>query len=201
MRLEMARRIGLAIVAALREDCEAIALAGSIRREKPDVKDVEVVYIPRLVVAQTSLFGDVAGEVPATQATIKKLVETGVLEWDQKVKRAGPRHQRLIHVASGLVFDFFRAEPDTWGLQLALRTGPRDFNKVVVSHEWQGGGAMPVGMVMRNGKLWRRGKFVPTPTEEVFFAEIGIPRWPPQARSAQRLQAWLKAKRKKGGVL
>jgi hypothetical protein len=99
-----------------------------------------------------------------------------------------------------------------WGVQLALRTGPGDFNKLLVNH------AHTIGRKVAGGRVWdmrneayryRRAvlgllsaKFIkwaeehnvltiPTPTEETCFEALGIPCWPPEQRTAQRLRQHL----------
>jgi DNA polymerase/3'-5' exonuclease PolX len=193
--LEQARQVGLTIISGLREGCEAIVLAGSIRRECARVDDVDIVHIPMIETVQVDMFTSMP--IPTTNRLLEAIITAGVLRWDSEVKRNGPKLKRLVHVASNLVVELYTATPENWGLILALRTGPGDFNKVLVSHEWEGGGAMPVGMVMRGGQLFRQGQVVPTPTEEIFFREIGVPCWPPQERTATRLRQWLKSRRSK----
>jgi len=188
VKLDEAHNIALLVVSLLRESCKYIAIAGSIRRQKPEVKDIEIVFVPLLVERAVSLFD--TKFVPLTDEVIDNLIFQNILAWDTQVKRRGPRYKRLVHVTSGLVVEFFQAVPETWGLQLALRTGPADFNRLLVSHEWNGG-AMPVGMKMAGGWLWRSGKRLETPTEAIFFAEIGVPCWPPQERTEARLRGWL----------
>jgi len=169
---------------------DRIRVAGSVRRGLDEVKDVELVYVPRLVAAQRTLFE--MGMVPATEAKIYELMQLGVLRLDQQVLRNGPKYKRVIHVASGVVVELFLATPDNWGLILALRTGPAEFMKVLVSHEWQGG-VMPVGMKMQGGYLWRDGQRLSTPTEESFFQEMGLQMWQPEWRTAGRLREFARS--------
>ena len=84
----------------------------------------------------------------------------------------------------------FRAERANWGLILALRTGPGDFNKVLVTRSWDGG-AMVADMKMEGGYLWRRGMRLETATEEAFFAAMGLPCWEPGERTVGRLKEFL----------
>jgi DNA polymerase/3'-5' exonuclease PolX len=151
-------------------------------------KDIEIVFIPRLVEFPVDMFNTARG--PATDLVVDRLVEQKVLAWDEVVKRNGPRYKRLIHVAQNVVVELFAAQADNWGLILALRTGPSDFNKMLVSHPWQGG-AMPMDMMMQDGYLWRRGEKLASPTEEVFFVQMNLPCWSPEVRSVERLSTHL----------
>ena len=188
MKLAQADRIADEVMEALGGFCERIAVAGSIRRRKPIVKDVEIVYIPRLIDRQVDLF--TWASVPMTDEVIADLVHQKILTWDAEVKRRGPKYKRLVHVQTGVVVELFTAQPDNWGLILALRTGPADFNVLLVSKPWHGG-AMPLDMGMKGGYLWREGRRLETPDEATFFDELGIPLWPPHERTAGRLRAWL----------
>jgi len=189
MKLNQAESIAREIVDELRPGCDRIEIAGSIRRGKSEVKDIEIVFIPHIVYRITDLFG--AGEpVPATDPLLGDLIYLCVLKRDEEVKRWGPKYKRGIHVASSMVVELFRAEPDNWGYIFALRTGPAEFNHLLVSRDWQGG-AMPPNLKVQDGYLWRNGQLVVTPDEETFFAEVGIPCWPPEERPAGKLAAFL----------
>ena len=187
MERERVVMIARDLVVRLGQSCERIHVAGSVRREVPAVKDLEIVYIPRMEVVQAGLFPDLDQKRPLTDETIEQLVEGGVLRWDTRVKRNGPKYKRLIHTASGLVVELFAARPENWGLILALRTGPGDFNHKLVKRRSQGG-AMPSDMRMDGGFLWRGGEKIPTPTEEAFFGALGLPVIPPRERSVERLE-------------
>jgi len=49
-------------------------------------------------------------------------------------------------------------------------------------------------------KLAEQGRIeaslIPTPTEEDFFWQLGVPRWPPEERTRERLQKYLRQTRK-----
>ena len=55
MELEKARDIAEKIEAVLESSCERIMIAGSIRRRKPDVGDIELLCIPYYTHATTCL--------------------------------------------------------------------------------------------------------------------------------------------------
>ena len=185
MEREKALAVARKVTGLLRPVVERIAVAGSVRRGVDEVKDVELVYVPRLVAAQRTLFE--MGKVPATETRIYQLMQLGVLRLDQQVLRNGPKYKRVIHVETGAVVELFLATPDNWGLILALRTGPAPFMMTVVSHQWHNG-VMPVGMKMQGGYLWRDGERLSTPTEESFFQEMGLQMWQPERRTKGRLR-------------
>lgn len=182
MDIEEARLIAHDAHGRLEPACKRIAIAGSVRRGALEVKDVELVYIPRLIEEPVSLFE--TAPVPMTSKLIADLVRKGYWRFDDQVKRNGPKYQRLVYLASGVVIELFRAQLENWGLQLVLRTGPAVFNKILVDRMR---GAMPVDMKMEDSFLWRRGRRVDTPTEMSFFEELGLPWIEPEERTAGRL--------------
>jgi len=203
MNLEQARRIGMEVVEALTPACDRIIIAGSVRRGKPNPKDIEIVYIPRMTNTRVDLF--TVNKRPATEAFIDDLIRRRFWYFDDQLKRNGPRYKRMVRYTERpitsmrdwpgtdeqrVVIELFRADRDNWGYILALRTGPGDFNKMWASKSWDGG-TLPIDLALKDGYLWRHGKPVPTPTEEEFFAQIGIPCWPPAERSAIHLAQYL----------
>ena len=190
MQLAHARELGMQVVEALSPACERLLLAGSVRRDKPQPKDIEIVYVPILVETSLDLF--TTGLYPATEAKIVDLVHAGFWQFDLQTRRNEPKYKRLIY--KNTVIELFRATRENWGLILALRTGPTDFNHLLVDRFR---GAMPVDMQMKSGYLWQRGQRLPTPTESDFFTAIGIPLWPPHERSGPRLARYLHEQRLK----
>jgi len=63
MNVEQARKIGMEVVEALAPACDRIMIAGSVRRGKAQPKNIEIVYIPRLVPTRVDLF--TTNQVPA----------------------------------------------------------------------------------------------------------------------------------------
>ena len=189
MKLAQAEQIAAELLDALAPACERVEVAGSVRRRVPAPKDIEIVFVPRLVRKRVDLF--TYADVPATDEAIAGLVARGVLVWDDETPRNGPKYKRLVHTAGGAVVELFAATPENWGLILALRTGPGEFNRLLVTRRCYGG-AMPDGMRMQGGYLWQGLERLESPDEETFFAQMGIPCWPPQERSAERLKAWLR---------
>lgn len=190
-QLEDARLVARVVMQWLGDACERIEVAGSVRREKPEVKDIELVYIPKMVTVQATLFGDEV-QVSAMEERLQALVRSEKLMWDELTPRHGEKYQRLIHVNSGMVIELFRAEARNWGAIMAIRTGPEDYVKMLVSHSWQNG-VMPVEMSQKDGYLWRRGMKVAVPTEVDYCNALGVPWWPPRERHAGRLALWARA--------
>lgn len=157
--------------------CERIEIAGSIRRQRQDVGDIELVCIPRMTAVQPDLFEAERGDVSAELQRVKELIAEGVLEHrlDANGHQAcGPRFQRLVY--KGFALDVFAVLPPAqFGVILAIRTGPAAFSKkLVTSRLAAGGGCMRMGQCVVEGALMDRGKVIETPEEADFFAAIGM---------------------------
>jgi DNA polymerase/3'-5' exonuclease PolX len=196
MKLDQAQLIAAELIADLMPACVRIEVGGSVRRHKPDVKDLEIIFIPKLTYRQQTLF-DVKPPPPtrATDAVLDRLIADRVIAKDLKTKRWGPLYKRARHPASGAVVEFYAANEDNWGYIYALRTGPAEFNHLLVTKR-QFGGAMPRDFYTSGGYLWHKDDTPTrcyTPTEEVFFATLQLPCWPPEERSAEILKAHLRS--------
>lgn len=194
MNLQWAQDVALEVVGYLEPECERVVMAGSVRRQTPEVKDLEIVYLSKEIPMQT-LFEGVGDTYAGADVAIDDMVAAGVLAWDREMKRNGPRYKRLIHVESGLVVELFRAFPDNWGYILALRTGPSEFNKIWASHPWHGG-ILPVDYKLAHGYVWHLGQKVAIPDEATFFELLGLPCWAPEARSEERFRRWVVERRR-----
>jgi len=194
MQLKQARKIGMQVVEALTPRCERIAIAGSVRRDKPDPKDVEIVLIPAETDVQVDLFTRKVLPYSLDQVVLTAMLDD-LLVLDPQVKRDGPKYKRFIHVASGAVVEIFAAEEGNWGYIWALRTGPADFMKLVVTPRIMGG-ALPHMRCLHDGWVWRRtpgGEDVRVwcSEERDFFAELRLPWWAPEERTVERLRQHL----------
>jgi DNA polymerase/3'-5' exonuclease PolX len=188
MKWQEAYFIGQTLLQDLGRGCEKIELAGSVRRHKAEVKDLEIVAVPKLEARQVG-FWDTA-PYSLLEEVLDDLLAKGILVRDCEVRRWGERYKRMVHDASGLVIELFMARPHSWGYILALRTGPAEFNRTWASHGYHGG-CLPLENQLRDGELLHRGKVVSVETEAAFFKAIGLPCWPPEERSRERLERWL----------
>ena len=191
MKLQPATKIAAEIIQTLQPDCIQIHVAGSVRRRVPHVKDIEIVYIPKTTQLM-DLFGAATQTyIIHTDNVITTLIDNGTLIKDTTVKRWGTKYKRLVHCASGIVIELFRAEIDNWGYILALRTGSADFNKVLVTKQAHGG-ALPPEIELRDGYVWYEGAQTPVPTEHAFFTALNLPLIPPQNRTVEQLRRCIK---------
>ena len=126
---EEALAVALGLVDLLRPACLRIEIAGSIRRLKPDVGDIELVYVPRLVPVP-DLFGG-GTMMPATDAVLDGLVKAGTIGKRRNSKGStmwGVSNKLGVHVASGIPVDFFATEEAAFWNYLVCRTGGAENN-------------------------------------------------------------------------
>lgn len=178
LKLSQALPLAEKIKDALSPACERIEIAGSIRRRKATVGDIEIVAIPQLIPdmeAQLSLFGEPAMKVSALDMLIERLV------YDKPHFKGGTKNGEnyknfLVNFnsdGSEIGLDLFISAPDNWGYIFALRTGPGDFNKAWVTQQRKGG-LLPDEFHFNGGWLiGPDGSRIPTPEEEDVFALVG----------------------------
>ncbi len=188
--LHEAEAISTAIVADLEPFCARIAVAGSIRRRKEMVGDIELVAIPRY--EPVGLFGDMQAN-----ALWAHLHDAGDrYRFVKGDKPDGRYYQLTLPAHDDLQLDLFLARHDNWGWILLMRTGPGGnghngggFSGSVLA-AWkkrQGLGRDRDGG--KDGRLVdRTGQGVPTPEEEDVFALIGRAPIPPERRTDDALR-------------
>lgn len=122
------------ICAALKPVTERLIVAGSLRRRKPTVGDVEVLFVPKFEERQVDLLHrapfDLAAEV------IERMIEAGVLEQRLSVTGApswGGKNKLATHVSTGIPVDLFTATEANWWNYLVCRTGPKESNMAIAA--------------------------------------------------------------------
>jgi DNA polymerase/3'-5' exonuclease PolX len=158
-------------MALLRPACERIEIAGSIRRKKAEIGDIEIVCIPRYD-AIPDLFGNPVEQYPLTDDVLK------AQDW-QRVKN-GERYKQFV-LEDGTQLDLFLVTRETWGLQLLIRTGPADFSHRLVTAR-RHGGYLPGGWRVKDGRLHGYHGVLDTPEETDVFAALGMDWIAPEAR-------------------
>jgi DNA polymerase/3'-5' exonuclease PolX len=144
---------------ALAPHCERIELAGSLRRQKPMVGDIEVVAIPRL---QKNIFGE---PIPFLATLLDDFLAGKVV-----FVKNGPRYKQFSY--GPYKVDLFLPTAETWGSVFTIRTGSADFTHWLVSQ--QPHGAAPFGLAFDGGRLYAHGRLLATPEEADVFAAVGL---------------------------
>jgi len=193
--------IAQGLVERLRPACTRIEIAGSIRRGKADVKDIEIVAIPDLtpLPPPRPMFGQPRPQWHKT--ALDKLVFELCLEGWMRPNMAGPKYKKLkIDLAhfgmkdEFVLLDLFLVTPPAeWGVQMVIRTGPADFSHWLVTRQSYGG-AMPSLYRVQDGAVWlgAREEKNPDPSTKLsmpeemdFFEFLGLGWIEPGEREAR----------------
>lgn len=135
MEYNTALEIATKVKALLQPHCERIEIAGSIRRKKPEVKDIEIVAIPK----------------PYDTGLFESGIAAVVNQWE-KVKGELPCKYTQRILPEGIKLDLFLAEPGNWGLIFAIRTGSADYSHQVIASAWS-----KMGFYSKGGYLYKPG--------------------------------------------
>jgi DNA polymerase/3'-5' exonuclease PolX len=160
MEYNKALEIAEKVKAQLAPHCDRIEIAGSIRRKKPFVKDIEIVAIPK----------------PYDVGLFESGIATVVKEWP-KVKGELPCKYTQRILPEGIALDLFFADKENWGLIYAMRTGSADYSHKVLGTGWVQSGYRSV-----EGYLCSNGKRIAVPEEEDLFRLIGVNYVEPEKR-------------------
>jgi DNA polymerase/3'-5' exonuclease PolX len=152
--LAQAEAIAVGVMEQLDPHCEVISLAGSIRRQRPTIGDIEIVCVPKPYDASLLFCSGIA---------------TVVNQWE-KVRGELPCKYTQRILPEGVRLDLFMVHPDGYGLQRAIRTGSADWCHQVLARAWVRAGYHSEGGLLRRAD----GSVVPVRTEPELFRLIGL---------------------------
>jgi DNA polymerase/3'-5' exonuclease PolX len=171
------------VVELLAPACDRVAVAGSIRRRVPAVRDLELVCSPTLVAYRGGLWGDEPLVEDALALRTAALVADGTFAPRRLGDRAaanGTRYRSLVYRDTPL--DLFSPDAETFALVLLIRTGPASFSRRLVTPRSKGG-LLPDFMRVKDGRLWSGDRAIPLATEADVFRALGMPVIPPERRT------------------
>lgn len=161
MRLDMARDVANQLVTYFQPDCKRIEVAGSIRRCKPDVGDIEILAVPTIKLYE--LLDDLLSEGKIYHVTPKR--------WGNKLRAF---RLPLKYLDDSVQVDLFlQPNPTTWGVNLMIRTGSAEFSRKMVTKR-SAGGFMPDHFRIYDARVWAGAKVLETPEEEDVFRLWGM---------------------------
>lgn len=182
-------------------------IAGSVRRRKLIVGDIEHVVIPKLgeIPAEDLFKGSILCNLMLRRCD--ELLSAGIISrhvysnnahgapmhrWGEKYRGCDFR---------GFNHEIFCAEEEGWGSTLAIRTGPAELSRQLVTnlhvnylrqydgHVWQCEscpnllGVCAKSCEFCHGTKLRPMQIIPTPTEEIFFGLAGMAWIEPEKRN------------------
>jgi len=152
--LATAREVAVQLVEQLTDACKRIEVAGSIRRCRLEIGDIEIVAIPT---------------VDLYDLTDAWLASNVIRHTD--ARRWGSRLRSFRLAVKGLADD---VQVDLF-LQPCIRdsTGSAEFSRKMVTKR-SAGGFMPDGYQVRDARVWAGARLLETPEEEVIFHTWGM---------------------------
>lgn len=162
MEYRAALRIAKQAQAQLEPVCHRTEVAGSVRRKKEWCKDIEIVCIP-IREKTIDLFGE------ETEQAVKGFVDA--VHGLGDILKGSPESGKYVQVDTGeICIDIFIVRPETWGLQLAIRTGCAEFSKKLVTR------IKYAGYTIRETQIYSGDILIPCKEEGDVFACVGLPR-------------------------
>lgn len=166
---------------------DRLCCAGSLRRGRDMVSDVEILYVPRFECRQVDLL--TVAPVDLAAERIGGMLRRGVIDLRLNVKGAatyGPKNKLVVHRAIGVPVDLFAATAENWFNYLVCRTGPKESNMRIASAalargwHWNPYGAGFSRTVLLGDEI-KHDVHVVTSEREV-FEFVGLPYAAPELR-------------------
>jgi DNA polymerase/3'-5' exonuclease PolX len=191
MELQKATVIANEIIEYLRPACERIEPAGSVRRKKPDVGDIEIVAKPKFQPHKIdSITKSGKAKLKAHDELTERVNEAireGRLKHGEPNEEGmkphfGPKYKRLAYPDPYVQVDLFCVTPPAeWGVIYTIRTGSANYTKWLMTR------ALQKGMKVEDGRLWdmsmRPRRLLPCPEERDFFKWLRVPWLEPEQRT------------------
>jgi DNA polymerase/3'-5' exonuclease PolX len=172
-----ARAVADAVVGHLLDAVYRITVAGSLRRGKKEVGDIEILYIPK---PAKPVFGEPADSISRVLARLEK---QNVLEPRRNIsgrKAMGQQIKLLRHCDTGIPVDLFATDFASWWNYLVCRTGGAEHNKRIASLAKEAGFKWePYSAGFYNP---RTNTTIPMQSEKDVFAFLNIPYLRPENR-------------------
>ena len=159
-----AYRIASEVLEQLKPHCERISLAGSVRRKKAEVSDLDIVIITKPY--STGIFESGIATLVNKWEFSKGELEFGKTRYIQRI------------LPEGIKIDILIAEEENFGLIFAIRTGSLEYNRKVLIP-----GLDRQGFKSDGGYLFKDGERYEVREEEDLFRLIGIPYSNPEDRN------------------
>ena len=189
MELEKARAIAEELKWQLETGCDRVEIVGDIRRQKPEVRDINLLCIPTegkpipLVYCDlVDLISDPLPEfddVDTIGQEVTELMLQGVLGFRPTGRRAyGPKKKFMMHAPSGIGVDIFTTDNQCWAVALVVTTGGDTTNKSIAT------GAQKKGWRFRTSGdgFDTLNSHITCTTEREVFEAVGLPYLSPEQR-------------------
>jgi DNA polymerase/3'-5' exonuclease PolX len=151
-------------------------VAGSVRRRRPEVNDLDFVCVPLLKI-ESDLLGNIAGMKDETADAIRERIKSEA--WAPI--KDGPSYFQWI--AKGVQVDVWLVDPPTFISNLICRTGSKEHNILMAER------ARKMGKEWRSTKgIYSRGELLRLETESEFYHALNLPLIAPEEREGTIVQ-------------
>ena len=154
MQLKEAKVIADEVIKRLSPYCQRIEVAGSVRREKPTVNDIDFVLIASDL---WNLSHEIMGLGPP--------------------RLGGGKLKRVIY--NGVQLDFYFANEQTWATLLLIRTGSKENNIRLATLAKKKGWHLAAS---GDGLFNEKGERIAGDSEESIYRALGLPYQAPEGR-------------------
>jgi DNA polymerase/3'-5' exonuclease PolX len=193
MRLREAQKVAERLAGLMSPFCARVEIAGSVRRSCPEVKDVELVAVPRweerpgLV---PTLFAEEAERVNLLHEWATTVAAGAGVRWikpgtpdvvDWAPKPEGKYWRALVE--DSIKLDLFLASPENYGLIMAIRTGSAEFSQALMTYAKHRTPYHVEGGYLRD----REGAVLETPEERDVFKALKVDYVLPKEQTGQHM--------------
>lgn len=164
------------IAEAIRPYCDRVEIAGSLRRKRHIIGDIEIVALPKRA---KNLFGEPTGGMTELDVFL-------ALKGLQMIKD-GDKYKQFVYGRFSV--DLFLPESAAhWGAIYTIRTGSHDFNLWIMQQRCK-----QAGVKFVDGRIthYRHG-LLDTPEESDVFEALNMDYAPPEERDDRRWLAYIK---------
>lgn len=176
MEYKPAKELVVKLCYALQPYCEKLNIAGSVRRKKDNVKDLEIVCQP-IKEVQKDMFGYPVGQQPLAGFT------NTLRSFGEVLKGHSNGKYMQIKLHEGINLDIFMADKVNYGNIFLIRTGDWEFSKYFMGRILK-----LYGYCSEDGFVKKDKKVIFTPDEETIFKLVGIPFIKPEDRTLSNLK-------------
>jgi DNA polymerase/3'-5' exonuclease PolX len=159
---------------------QKLICAGSLRRRKDHVGDVELLFIPAFETVPDGLFETI--QVSLVDRSLAHLLELAIIDKRKNSLGSeiwGDKNKLARHLRTGVPIDLFTATHENWFNYLVCRTGPAESNIRIASaakaQNWQWNPYSP-------GFTDQHGNIVPVTSEQDVFRLVNLPYLEPHER-------------------
>jgi DNA polymerase/3'-5' exonuclease PolX len=152
----------------LRPYFERAAVVGSVRRQKGQVHDIEMLVIPKPGI-MVDMFQN-----PLPGNRLDEMIGWLAYEWNAHLLTNGPQVKKL-QLVEGLVLEIYVSTEKRWGVEMVIKTGDADFSHKCVTARRQSG-YLPSDCVIKDGwQVYRGDRHIPMLGEGEFLSFLGFP--------------------------